>query len=100
MNNIFDLIPANLEAEVSERLAEGNGIKIERIISSGQRSDWYDQDNNEWVMLLRGEAILGFADGASIKLKSGDYINLPAHQKHRVEWTAPDTETIWLAVHY
>ncbi|MDH5611228.1 MAG: cupin domain-containing protein [Gammaproteobacteria bacterium] len=103
MNNIFDAIPENLEAEVFERLAEGNGVRIERIISKGHHSTdsgWYDQNNNEWVIVLQGEAILSFADEPSIKLKAGDFINISAHKKHQVEWTAPNIETIWLAVHY
>ncbi len=82
---------------------DGDGIRIERIISKGHsspQSGWYDQDKNEWVLLLKGEAVLLFADESSANLKSGDFINIPAHKKHKVEWTDPDTETIWLAVHY
>jgi len=107
MKNIFDAIPDNLEAEVVERLLEDEAVTIERIISKGHQSPasgWYDQDKNEWVMVLRGEAVLRFADESptksSIKLKAGDFINIPAHKKHKVEWTTPDTETIWLAIHY
>jgi len=51
-------------------------------------------------MLLQGEAVLSFIDEPAIKLKAGDFLNIPAHKKHRVEWTTPDVETIWLAVHY
>ena len=103
MNNIFDSVPSDLEEEVFQRLVDSNGIRIERIISKGHRSPesgWYDQDNNEWVMVLKGEAILLFDDETSVSLKAGDFINIAAHKKHRVEWTAPDVETIWLAVHY
>jgi cupin 2 domain-containing protein len=103
MHNIFDCIPENLEAEVFERLIDGDGLRIERIISKGHSSPeagWYDQDNNEWLIVLKGEAILEFSEEASIHLKTGDFINIPAHKKHRVEWTDPGTETIWLAVHY
>jgi cupin 2 domain-containing protein len=103
MNNIFDAIPRNLETEVFDRLVESDGVRIERIISKGHKSPesgWYDQDENEWVMVLRGEAILSFADESSITLKEGDFINIQAHKKHKVEWTAPNIETIWLAVHY
>lgn len=103
MNNIFDAIPENLDKEIFEQLVESNGVRIERIISKGQKSPesgWYDQDSNEWVMLLKGEAILLFEDESTVKLKAGDFINIKAHKKHKVEWTAPDIETIWLAVHY
>lgn len=103
MNNIFDAIPKNLEAESLQRLVESNTVKIERIVSRGQRSPetgWYDQNENEWVMLLQGEATLAFADDTSITLQTGDFVNIPAHKKHRVAWTTPETETIWLAVHY
>lgn len=103
MNNIFDAIPANLEKEVFQRLLESDVVTIERIISKGHKSPasgWYNQDKNEWVMVLTGEAKLLFADETSITLKAGDFINIPAHRKHKVEWTAPDIETIWLAVFY
>jgi cupin 2 domain-containing protein len=103
LNNIFDSIPDSLSAEVFNLLVDCNGVKIERIISKGHSSPktgWYDQDNNEWVIVLKGEAILSFADSSSVTLKAGDYINIPAHKKHKVTWTSPDAETIWLAVHY
>lgn len=92
-----------LDTEIFEDLAKGGGVTIERIISKGHRSPetgWYDQEKNEWVMVLKGEAILLYEDGESINLNPGDYINIPAHTKHRVQWTAPGVETIWLAVHY
>ena len=56
---------------------------------------------NEWVMVLKGSAGLRLEnDKEIIKMMPGDYINIPAHCKHRVEWTDPDIETIWLAIHY
>lgn len=103
MNNIFDAIPKDLQSEAFERLAAGDGVSIERIVSKGHKTpegDWYDQEKNEWVMVISGGAILLFDDGASVRLKAGDFINITAHRKHRVEWTSPDVETIWLAVHY
>ena len=103
MNNIFDAIPENIDTEIFELLAKSNGTRIERIISKGHKSPdsgWYDQEKNEWVLVLRGEAILLFEDGTSVNLKAGDYINIPAHKKHKVEWTDPEIETVWLAVHY
>jgi len=103
MNNIFNNIPQNIEEEVFEQLLNSENLKIERIISKGHHSPasaWYDQERNEWVMILTGKAILLFEDGSTICLKKGDYINIPAHKKHQVKWTEPNIETIWLAIHY
>ena len=103
MNNIFDAIPKNLKSEVFERFVDSNGVRIERIVSKGHtspESGWYDQDQAEWVIVLRGKAILSFEDKPSITMKEGDFINILAHKKHKVEWTDPGIETIWLAVHY
>jgi len=103
VNNIFAAIPEHLEAELLERLAENNDVKIERIISKGHTSSesgWYYQQQNEWVILLKGGATLSFADREPVELKAGDYLNIPAHTKHRVDWTDPDEKTVWLAVHY
>jgi len=103
MKNIFYGVPDNIEAEIFEQLVESDSVTIERIISKGHKSPesgWYDQDKNEWVMVLKGEAVLLFADETSVNLKPGDFINIPAHKKHKVEWTDPEIETIWLAVHY
>lgn len=102
--NIFGQIPAQLPAEVVETLAQGGRTRIERIVSKGHCSPpgfWYDQDDNEWVMLLRGEATLRFEkNNRIVPLVAGSYINIAAHERHRVEWTKEDTETIWLAVFY
>ena len=103
MKSIFEAIPEDLTDESVEPLVESGRVRIERIISRGHKTpetNWYDQGQDEWVMVLRGEAILRFEGGASITLKKGDFVNIPAHKKHRVDWTAPDVETIWLAVHY
>ena len=101
--NIYQLIPDNLREEVFEPLAKSHAVKIERILSRGQsspESGWHDQPQHEWVMILKGAATLCFKHGADMNLQTGDYVNIPAHTQHRVKWTAPDTETIWLAVHY
>ena len=103
MNNIFDQIPAVLHSEVFDSLVEANGVRIERIISRGHaspESGWYDQGQDEWVIVLRGKAAIAFEDKPSVCLREGDYINIKAHEKHRVEWTDPEVETVWLAVHY
>ena len=103
MNNIFEDIPANLHKEVIESLVDSENVRIERIISKGHTSPdtgWYDQQRNEWVVVLKGAAVLSFSDKSAVSLKAGDHVNIAAHEKHKVTWTDPDTETIWLAIHY
>ncbi|MBS0424510.1 MAG: cupin domain-containing protein [Proteobacteria bacterium] len=102
-HNIFSGIPGRLDQELFELLAGNDRVAIERIISKGQKSPesgWYDQERNEWVLVLKGKAVLSFEDQASIHLNEGDFMNIPAHKKHKVVWTDPNNETIWLAVHY
>jgi cupin 2 domain-containing protein len=104
IGNLFSNLPDQIDKEIFETIISSASFKIERIISKGHCSPedyWYDQDTNEWVMVLKGSAGLRFeADQKVVKMMPGDYINIPAHCKHRVEWTDPDVETIWLAVHY
>ncbi len=105
ITNIFSQIPALTAAneQFTELLARP-GLKIERIVSTGQTSPpdfWYDQPGGEWVLLIQGEAKLRLADEPAVRhLKAGDFLDIPAHQKHRVDWTPPDQITIWLAIHY
>ncbi|HJV86132.1 MAG TPA: cupin domain-containing protein [Noviherbaspirillum sp.] len=105
--NLYAAMPAQLPEEFFQVLAEGKagkGARIERIVSKGHRSPpgfWYDQPENEWVTVLQGRAALRFEQGDRVlELAPGDYVNIPAHEKHRVEWTAEETETVWLAVFY
>jgi cupin 2 domain-containing protein len=101
--NIFSNIPRNLDKELFQSLLTHDTVTIERIISKGQQSPesgWHDQDKNEWVMVLKGKAVLSFEDQSAIQLNEGDFINIPSHKKHKVTWTDPDKETVWLAVHY
>jgi len=103
MENLFRNIPNELSGELFETLARGEGVRIERIVSKGHTTPeaaWYDQDGNEWVLVLKGAARLEFEDGSSTSLGAGDWFDIPAHRKHRVAWTDPLQETIWLAVHY
>jgi cupin 2 domain-containing protein len=104
IENIFNNIPKNLSEELIHTLAENDKIKIERIVSSGHSSRkdfWYDQNKNEWVILLKGSARILFKENLeAIRLSAGDYVSIPAHVLHRVEWTDPGVETIWLAVFY
>lgn len=104
-SNIFSNIPEQLKEELFEELLCKDGLKIERIVSDGHASpdgenEWYDQESHEWVILLEGEAILSFQKSEDVRLRSGDYINIPAHTKHKVLWTTPKSRTIWLALHY
>jgi len=102
--NLFDGIAKPMRDEVLTTLLEAPNARIERIISLGHASPegfWYDQVEAEWVVLLKGAARLRFeGDAQPVELKPGDYLNIPAHQRHRVEWTTPEEPTIWLAVHY
>ena len=101
--NIYKQIPDNLGEEVFELIVQSKDVKIERIISKGHKSPdtgWYDQEQNEWVLVLKGNASICFENETVIDLNQGDYINIPAHRKHRVISTSAITETIWLAIHY
>ena len=104
MNNLFSNIPTDLPEELVEVLAENKHVRIERIVSTGHTSPegfWYDQEEHEWIVILKGEAKLLFeGDEKPILMKPGDHINIPAHRKHRVEWTTPDEPTVWLTVFY
>jgi len=89
--------------ELIEVLASSRSVRIERIVSIGHSSPegfWYDQDEHEWVIVLQGEGMLAFEHAPAVHLKPGDSINIPAHRKHRVEWTMPEVPTVWLAVFY
>ncbi len=103
INNILADIPAYLPSELFTRLLQTEHVQIERIVSKGHanaKHEWYDQAHDEWVMLLQGEASLEFFGQSGIKkLQAGDYLLIPAHCKHRVEWTDPAKDNIWLAVH-
>ena len=100
--NLFAGIPARQEKETVDELLKTGSLRIERIVSTGHASPpdfWYDQEQDEWVLVLKGAARLRYADDdRTVDLMPGDFVNIPAHRKHRVEWTM-DT-TIWLAVHY
>jgi len=101
--NLWRDLPAPLPAELVETLASGPGVRIERIVSWGQASPpgfWYDQAEAEWVLLLQGRARLRCEGEAPVELAPGDYHLLPAHRRHRVEWTQPDAATVWLAIFF
>lgn len=100
---IFKNLPDAVESEQLETLCRARGFRVERIVSSGQGSPegfWYDQDWDEWVMMLRGGATLQLLDPEeTVYVAPGDWIFLPAHRKHRVESTSREPAAIWLAVH-
>jgi cupin 2 domain-containing protein len=102
--NLVADLPTDLPNEMFTMLLEATDVRIERIVSRGHASPegfWYDQDQDEWVVVLKGAATLRFQDGQQpVELKPGDFINIPAHKKHRVEWTTPDEPTVWLAIFY
>ena len=101
--NISHAIPDASAKEVFEPLWQEGGVLIERIVSRGQRGaadTWYEQERNEWVLLIKGAARLCWEDGSETALSEGDYVAIPALKKHRVEWTDPKRDTIWLAIHF
>ena len=101
--NLFADVPARLAREEVTTLVAAPAIRIERIVSRGQSSApdfWYDQPQAEWVIVLAGAATVTFEGEAAMRLAPGDYVHIPAHRRHRVDWTDPARATVWLAVHY
>jgi len=100
IKNIFKQISGAAGEEKFLTLVQQHGVKIQRIVSfasSTPENRWYDQAYAEFVLVLRGHAVLEFEGGERIELKEGDYLVIPAHERHRVNETGP--ETIWLVVH-
>jgi cupin 2 domain-containing protein len=102
---LFAELPSTAAVDEQFReILQKPGLRIERIVSSGQCSPegfWYDQPDGEWVLVLQGEAKLRFADEAEARhLTAGDFIDIAPHRKHRVDWTPTGQLTVWLAVHY
>ena len=104
VRNIYSQIPAAGDEELTEDLACGAGVRIERIVSWGQATpagQWLEQEWDEWVILLAGRAGLAFEGREdAVEMGPGDYLPIPAGCRHRVEWTAEDQRCVWLAVHY
>jgi cupin 2 domain-containing protein len=103
MRNLSDAIPGRLPEELFETLLRTDTVHIERIVSRGHmtpQGQWYDQDRHEWVLLVQGAAGLAFEDGRDVTMAPGDWLAIPAHDRHRVTWTDPGQDTVWLAVHY
>jgi cupin 2 domain-containing protein len=102
--NILAQLPPALTGEVFETIARSGDVRIERIVSNGQATpegEWYDQERDEWVLLLTGGAGLQFEDSPEpVVLGSGDHLLIPAGCRHRVAWTDPAVTTVWLAIHF
>lgn len=106
--NLFTPLPdcksERSQGEVVEKLALGRAFRFERIVSLGHSTpegQWYDQEESEWVVLLSGAAQIRFEEEPEAReFRPGDYVHIPAHCRHRVEWTSPDEETVWLALHF
>ena len=102
--NLLDNLPADLPEELFTTILRGGDFRVERIMSQGHASPpgfWYDQDDNEWVLVVEGSATIEFdGQGQPVELRRGSYLDIPAHVRHRVVWTDPNEKTIWLAIHY
>ncbi len=103
INNLFTHLPQVQNEESVENLLKNDFVEIKRIVSHGEISEpdfWYDQDEDEWVLLIQGSAqILFEKEQAPTQLYAGDYLFIPAHQKHRIVHTDEHANSIWLAIH-
>jgi len=103
MKNLLTPVSVNGNDEIFERILEAGDVRIERIVSHGHTSPasgWYDQDEDEWVLVLQGSGRVLFEDARECLLGAGDHLYIAAHRKHKVTWTDPDAATIWLAVFF
>lgn len=104
VHNLFDGLPKELVDESFETILATKAFRMERIVSRGHGSAedfWYDQAENEWVLVLKGRAGLLFEGDEQItEMGPGDWVLIPARRRHRVAWTEPASDTVWLAVHY
>ncbi len=102
INNILAGIQRTGE-EQTDSLLHQPAFELERIVSRGNTTpegEWYDQDRDEWVFVVLGRATLTFDKAGTVHLNPGDYVHIPARCRHRVDWTDPQCETVWLALHY
>ncbi len=97
--NLFDLPRLPVSEELVTELAKSSHTRIERIVSTGQVSDWYDQSETEFVVLLEGNAVIEYDDGKPpVSLTKGDTLLIPAHERHRVGYTSIEPPCVWLCV--
>lgn len=102
MPNLFEDIPPQLAQELFTPRQQSGPYLIERIVSQGHTAPaegWFEQERDEWVIVLQGAAQLEWEDGQRCALGVGDWCWIPAGRKHRVSWTDPAQQTVWLAVH-
>ena len=98
--NIYDLPGLPLSEELITVLTENKNVRIERIVSTGQTSQWYDQTETEFVVLIDGNAVIDFENGGSIAMSKGDTLLLKPHERHRVSFTSSEPPCVWLCVFY
>jgi len=98
--NLFDLPALPLPEELTTVLAERGNVRIERIVSAGQASGWFDQDETEFVALLEGSAVIDYIDGGTVSLAKGDTLLIEPHKRHRVAFTSSEPPCVWLCVFY
>lgn len=102
-DSIFSTIPADLPVELETLLLSGRQFRLKRIVSRGHSTppgEWYDQEQAEWVMLLSGSARLEYEDGQQLTLTPGDHLTISPHCRHRVAWTDPEVNCVWLALYF
>ncbi|MGB5919875.1 cupin [Arcobacter sp.] len=101
--NIFDKVNVDKNNEEYITLLREKSVRVERIVSNGQKSEdnfWYEQDENEFILLLEGDAIIEFEENREVKLIKGDFLDIKAREKHRIKYTSISQPTIWLAIFY
>ncbi len=102
--NLFSDVPSGLREEFFEDIIRHRTFRLQRIVSRRHvtpEGQWYDQETDEWVAVIKGEAVVRFEAGdAAVTLRPGDHILIPAHQRHRVEWTSDREDTVWLALYF
>ncbi len=103
VSSLLSNLPVDMTDEAFEDIVLSDSVRIERIVSQGHTSPehgWYDQVENEWVMVVKGAGEITFEDGTVLTLNEGEHVTIPAHTKHKVSHTPIDQQTIWLAVFY
>ena len=98
--NIFSMPELPLLEELTTILIESDSVRVERIVSAGQVTGWYDQDVTKFVVLLDGNAIIEYENNVTIALAKGDTLLIKPHERHRVSYTSSEPACIWLCVFY
>ena len=98
--NIYEMPPLPLTEEVTTILTENENVRIEHIISAGQVSDWYDQNETEFIILLDGNAVIEYKNGENVAMSKGDTLLIKPHERHRVSYTSSEPPCVWLCVFY